>query len=501
MTLRGSSSARAPGIPPRRSRLHHRLPLFTVSRERIDRLNSRLTPRSLRYLVRGLVIAAVVTLGACPSSVTDSGLTLTVSPSSATLFVDDSSRFTARLADEQGTPVPAPLAWSVDNQAVASVDSTGLVHARGEGTTTVRVTARGELAAATIAVSADNGTLTISPTGANLLVDATQQFRATLTDRHGDTLSATPEWTSTNTAVATVDQAGLVRGVGAGATTIQATVGTKVATAAVTVSPRPSVGTLVGAGDIASCGSGGDEATANLLDTIPGTIFTAGDNAYENGSAADFANCYAPSWGRHKARTRPAPGNHEYFTFGATGYYGYFGSAAGDPSKGYYSYELAGWHIIALNSNLRVDPGSPQEQWLRQDLANSDVQCTLAYWHHPRFSSGVDHGDDPMMEPLWQALYDYGVDVVVSGHDHIYERFAPQTPTGVLDLANGIREFIVGTGGGSSDGIGSPRPNSEVRSGAVWGVLKLSLFADRYEWKFVPVAGKTFTDSGSGSCR
>jgi hypothetical protein len=455
----------------------------------------------MRYLVRGLVIAAVVMLGGCPSSITDARLTLTVSPSHATLFVDDSSRLIARLVDEQGTPVPAPLAWSVENPAVASVDLTGLVHARGEGTTTVRVTARGETAAATIAVSTDNGTLTVSPTGASLWVDATQQFRATLTDRNGDTLSATPQWTSNNTAVATVDQAGLVRGIGTGSTTIQATVGTQVATAAVTVGPRPSAATLVGAGDIASCGSSGDEATAKLLDAIPGTIFTAGDNAYEDGSAADYANCYAPSWGRHKSRTRPAPGNHEYLSPNGTGYYGYFGSAAGDPSEGYYSYELGGWHIIALNSNLRVDPGSPQEQWLRQDLANSDVKCTLAYWHHPRFSSGLDHGNDPMMEPLWQALYDYGADVVVSAHDHIYERFAPQTPTGALDLAKGIREFIVGTGGGSRDGTGSPRPNSEVRSGAAWGVLKLSLFTDRYEWKFVPVAGETFTDSGSGSCR
>jgi Big-like domain-containing protein/calcineurin-like phosphoesterase family protein len=492
---------RAPGIPPRRSRFHRRLPLFAVSRERISRLNSRLTPHSLRYLVRGLVIAAVVMLGACPSSITDAVLTLTVSPSNANLFVDDSSRLTARLADAQGAPVAAPLAWSVDNQAVASVNSTGLVHGRGEGTTTVRVTARGEEATATITVNADNGTLTVSPTGASLWVDATQRFVATLTDRNGDTLSATPEWESMNTDVATVDQGGVVRGVAAGSTTIQATVGTKVATAAVTVGPRPNSVTLVGAGDIASCASSGDEATATLLDAIPGTIFTAGDNAYEDGSAANYADCYAPSWGRHKSRTRPAPGNHEYFTFGAAGYYDYFGSAAGDPSKGYYSYELAGWHIIALNSNLRVDAGSPQEQWLRQDLANSDALCTLAYWHHPRFSSGVDHGDDPMMEPLWQALYDYGADVVVSGHDHIYERFAPQTPTGALDLAKGIREFIVGTGGGSRDGTGSPRPNSEVRSGSAWGVLKLTLFADRYEWKFVPVAGKTFTDSGSGSCR
>jgi hypothetical protein len=448
-----------------------------------------------------VAIAAVILLGACPRSITDPGYALSVSPATATLFVNDTTQFTARIVDQSGTPAPGPFTWSIDNPSVAQVDAAGRVWGVGAGSATLQVAAHGETATASLSVGVDTGqALTMSPTGASLFIDGTQRFTATLTDRHGDTLPVSPEWETANSAVARVDASGLVTGVSAGSTTIRAKARGRVAEGGVTVTPRPTAAVLVGAGDIASCTSSGDEATALLLDAIPGTVFAAGDLAYENGSADDFANCYVPSWGRHKSRTRPVPGNHEYFTFGATGYYGYFGSAAGDPTKGYYSYELAGWHIIALNSNLRVDPGSPQEQWLRQDLANSHVQCTLAYWHHPRFSSGVDHGDDPMMQPLWQALYDYGADVVISGHDHIYERFAPQTPTGALDLAKGIREFIVGTGGGSRDATGSPRPNSEVRSGSAWGVLKLSLFADRYEWRFVPVAGKTFTDTGSGSC-
>ncbi len=260
---------------------------------------------------------------------------------------------------------------------------------------------------------------------------------------------------------------------------------------------------LVGAGDIASCSGAGDEATANLLDGIAGTVYTLGDNVYDNGTATEFANCYEPSWGRHKARTRPAPGNHDYNTAGASGYYGYFGAAAGDPSKGYYSYDLGAWHVVVLNSNCATvggcGAGSPQEQWLRQDLAASAASCTLAYWHHPRFSSGK-HGGNAATEPFWQALYDHNADVVLSSHDHSYERFAPQTPTGAADPARGIRQFVVGTGGRSHYSFGTIRANSEVRHSGTFGVLKLTLHASGYEWRFVPEAGKTFTDSGSGAC-
>ncbi len=259
---------------------------------------------------------------------------------------------------------------------------------------------------------------------------------------------------------------------------------------------------LVGTGDIASCGSNGDEATAALLDRIPGTVFTAGDNAYDDGTAVEFARCYEPSWGRHKARTRPAPGNHDYETAGAAGYFGYYGLNAGPPGRGYYSYDLGDWHIVSLNSNISMNAGSQQEVWLRADLATSSKQCTLAYWHHPRFSSGVMYGNHPSTQPLWQALYEAGAEVIISGHEHNYERFAPQTPRGAADPAKGIRQFVVGTGGESLyDDQHTPEPNSEVFEGTTYGVLKLTLGPDAYSWEFVPIAGKSFRDSGSGSCR
>jgi hypothetical protein len=257
---------------------------------------------------------------------------------------------------------------------------------------------------------------------------------------------------------------------------------------------------LVGAGDIAPCSSEGDEATANLLDGIPGTVFTTGDNAYPDGAASEFANCYNPSWGRHKERTYPSPGNHDYHTPDAAGYFDYFGSAAGEAGKGYYSYDLGTWHIIVLNSNIPVDAGSPQEQWLRTDLAAHPAACTLAYWHNPRFSSGTVHGSSPAMQLLWQALYDFGGDVILAGHEHNYERFAPQDPSGVADPTRGIREFVIGSGGRSHYSFGSPIANSEVRNGDTYGVLKLTLHPTSYSWEFIPEAGHTFTDSGNAPC-
>ncbi len=256
---------------------------------------------------------------------------------------------------------------------------------------------------------------------------------------------------------------------------------------------------LVAAGDIADCTWDGDEKTAAVLDNIAGTVLTLGDTVYSDGTAAEFANCYDPSWGRHKARTRPVPGNHDYNTAGATGYYGYFGALAGDPAKGYYSYDVSGWHIIALNSEISITAGSIEEQWLRADLAAHPTACTLAYWHRPRFSSGTTHGSSTTLAPLWQALYQYGADIVLSGHEHQYERFAKQNPSGVADPL-GIREFVVGTGGFLYGTFTTPIPNSEVRNGETNGVLKLTLHPTGYDWEFVPVAGQTFTDSGSDTC-
>jgi hypothetical protein len=262
--------------------------------------------------------------------------------------------------------------------------------------------------------------------------------------------------------------------------------------------------TLVGAGDIADCNVPGDNATAELLDKIPGTVFTTGDNAYEAGSATQYANCYGPTWGRHKARTRPAPGNHDYGTAGAAEYYRYFGAAAGDPAKGYYSYDLAGgaWHAVVINSNcstVSCAAGSAQERWLRADLAASRAPCTVAYWHHPRFSSGT-HGSSAALAPIWQALYDHGADLVLAGHDHTYERFAPQRPDGTPEPAFGIRSFVVGTGGRSHYAFRTPLPNSERRDNTSFGVLRFTLRSGGYDWAFVPIAGNQFTDAGSGSC-
>jgi acid phosphatase type 7 len=260
---------------------------------------------------------------------------------------------------------------------------------------------------------------------------------------------------------------------------------------------------LVAAGDVASCSSSGDEATARLLDTIPGTVALLGDSAYPDGSTSDFRRCYEPSWGRHRSRTRPAVGNHEYQTAGAAGYFDYFGPAAGDRRRGYYSYELGSWHVVVLNSNCAVAScarSSAQERWLRADLRAARRACTLAYWHHPLFTSGGPHQPYTAVRPLFRVLYANGADVVLAGHNHNYERFAPQDPSGRRDDARGIRTFVVGTGGASHYTFGPVAPHSETRSSDTFGVLRLTLAEGTYDWHFVPVAGATFTDRGTGTC-
>ena len=256
---------------------------------------------------------------------------------------------------------------------------------------------------------------------------------------------------------------------------------------------------LIAVGDIASCASQGDEATAALVDGIQGTIIIAGDIAYESATAEEFADCYDPSWGRHRSRTRPAPGNHEYATPNAAPYYAYFGVSAGPPGLGYYSFDLGAWHIVSLNSNVDAGAGSAQEKWLRADLAANTAHCTLAYWHHPVFSSGL-HGDIAIMKDILHALYEFNADVVITGHDHDYERFAPQTVDAVADPARGIREFVVGTGGRSLTPILLAEPNSERRYFGGYGVLRFELDSQGYTWEFVPVAAGVSVDSGSGLC-
>lgn len=269
------------------------------------------------------------------------------------------------------------------------------------------------------------------------------------------------------------------------------------------IAPQPDTVVLVGAGDIADCKTiTGAEATARLLDSIPGTVFTLGDHAYPDGTARQFADCYDPTWGRHRARTRPAAGNHDYHTPGAASYFAYFGAVAGEPGKGYYSYDLGAWHVVVLNSNcdeVGCEAGSVQERWLRADLSAHRTACSVAYWHRPRFSSGR-HGGGLEMAALWQALYEAGVELAISGHDHDYERFAPQDAAGNLDREHGMRQLVAGTGGKKTRRPSETEPNSEVRATGVFGVLKLTLSPGRYAWEFVPIPGETFKDSGTGTC-
>ncbi|PTL77097.1 metallophosphoesterase [Vitiosangium sp. GDMCC 1.1324] len=262
--------------------------------------------------------------------------------------------------------------------------------------------------------------------------------------------------------------------------------------------PTTSQQVMVGAGDIASCESDRDEATAAMLDGIDGTVFTLGDNAYPDGSAEDFERCYAPSWGRHKQRTHPTPGNHEYHSARARPYFEYFGAAAGEPGKGYYSYDLGGWHVVALNSELSKRGLAEQERWLREDLKAHPARCTLAYMHRPLFSSGLGR-DNAVVKGIWEALYEAGADVVLAGHDHFYERFAPQTPEGVADAERGLREFVVGTGGKELYVFGPTLANSEVRLAGTFGLMKLTLEDGAYSWEFIQVGGDV-RDQGRGAC-
>ncbi len=275
-------------------------------------------------------------------------------------------------------------------------------------------------------------------------------------------------------------------------------------------SPTPSPAVLIGAGDIAFCGDEpehqGDEKTAALVKTLlasePGaTVFTTGDTVYGDGTMAELKNCFDPSWGQFKDRIRPAPGNHDYQVDQGGPYYTYFGAAAGEPGVGYYSYDLGDWHIVALNSNcndIACGDDSRQVAWLQQDLQTSNKRCTLMYWHHPRFSSGKAGGSSSV-NSFWRTAYEMGVDVVVNGHDHDYERFAPMNAKGEAD-PNGVREFVVGTGGAVLRDWGTVKLNSEVRYDHEYGVIMFHLYPDRYEWQFVPVNDSALTDSGSGVC-
>jgi hypothetical protein len=264
---------------------------------------------------------------------------------------------------------------------------------------------------------------------------------------------------------------------------------------------------LLAAGDIAECDAQGDEATERLLDRYPkATIAALGDLAYPHGRDKDFADCFAPSWGRFKDRIWPTTGNHDHSTKDARGYADYFGSRGGPFDRYYYSYELGGWHVAVLDSDCwRIGgcgPGDPQAAWLRADLRRHAGRCTLAYWHRPPFSSGRygDLQNTDRVRPLWRVAVEGGVDVVLTGHEHSYERFVPMDRDGRRD-DHGTRLFVVGTGGGNLRQYHRPPlPTTVIRNGDTWGLLRLTLRADGYDWKFLPVAGRRFTDAGSGSC-
>lgn len=264
------------------------------------------------------------------------------------------------------------------------------------------------------------------------------------------------------------------------------------------------VAVLVGAGDIAECSRGADVETADLVESIGGIVFTLGDNAYEDGTLAEFEDCYGPTWGRPhiKSRTMPVVGNHEYHTRGAEGYFQYFGAAAGDPDEGWYAYDAGTWRIYVLNSNCEevggCEAGSAQWRWLRDDLAANPRACVAALWHHARFSSGK-HGNHEFMADVWRILQDAGAELVLAGHDHSYERFGPQDASGSAD-ERGIVELVVGTGGRDPYGFGEPLANSIVRESPVFGVMRLELRPDGYSFEFLAVPGDDFTDRGSATC-
>jgi hypothetical protein len=244
-------------------------------------------------------------------------------------------------------------------------------------------------------------------------------------------------------------------------------------------------------------------ATARAIAAVsPAAVLALGDNQYNAATLAGFRLSYGPTWGRFNPIVYPVPGNHEYVTPGATGYFGYYGPRAGARGVGYYSFDIGAWHLIALNSNcerVACGPASAQLRWLRADLAAHPNVCTLAFFHHPLFSSGHGFGDEPV-RPFWQALYAGGADVVLNGHSHNYERFAPQTPAGAPDPVHGVREFVVGTGGENLQGFIRAMAQSQVRTATTYGVLVMTLRPTSYDWRFVPAAGAPFTDAGSGAC-
>jgi acid phosphatase type 7 len=385
-------------------------------------------------------------------------------------------------------PQPGLIVASVPRvpaDTFTSVDVTELV--TGEGVVSLAVTAADRLRLA----SRESGAL-----APQLIVEATSSSSTSSSSSSSSSTSTSTTRAPTSSSTSSTTTTTL------GQTT------TSLGPTTTTPAPVPvgSDPTIAAAGDIACDSSTAGATTCHQAATaglLTAGNFTAvlglGDHQYPSGALADFNAYYDPTWGQVKTKTYPAPGNHEYQTSGAAGYFTYFGDRAGPAGRGYYSFNVGSWHLISLNSEVSTAAGSAQETWLKADLAANSQRCTLAYWHKPLFSSGP-HGNNPSGKPLWDALYAAGAEVVLAGHDHDYERFAPQTPSGSADATRGIREFVVGTGGKEHYSISSTQPNSQVHNTDTFGVLRLTLHPDGYDWKFLPEAGKTFTDSGTGSC-
>lgn len=394
---------------------------------------------------------------------------------------------------------------------LSAFDATGLETHRGEKTldivpgTNLGVSIILAPIAGQQPIQATLGTVTVTITNppASIAEGETAQLVATVTGPEGP-ITVEPGaigWATANPATLTVHPTtGVAKGKAWGQARVVATYAGVAAVAAITVDP-----VILAAGDIAECGPTHDDSTAALLDTLPGLILALGDQAYPDATPADYLNCYEPTWGRHKSRTRPVPGNHEYRKItghlpGPAGYFNYFGAAAGDSGKGWYSLDLGSWHIIALNSEAFFNPGQ-QVNWLKADLLATSKPCVLAYFHHPRFNSGADHGNHPRVQAFWDELYAANADVILSAHEHLYEVFAPQTPLAAPDPVRGLRQFTVGTGGGVPlDTLATQlQPNSEFALEAQWGILAVALGQNNYRWRFIATDG-TVRHSGSGTC-
>lgn len=498
-------------------------------------VNTAATGYTLAASSAGLAGTVSGTFNVSAGVVSASQSTVSVSPASL-VAGGGSSTITVTVKDGSGIPLPGvtvALSASGSNTIVqpaaltnASGVTTGSLSSTSAGVKTVTATASGvvinqkptitvtagAISASQSSVVAIPTTITVSTGSSTIQVTARDQFSnpvsgasVTIAGSGSGVTVTQPSAPTDATGVAT----GSIKASSAGTVTVSATAGGVAITqnATVTVEPPGASVVFIGAGDIADCGNDNDAATAALINAIPSVpVFALGDNAYPNGSSTDYKNCYNPTWGAFKSRTHPSAGNHEYdVSSTAAPYFSYFGSAAGTAGQGYYSFDLGSWHVIVLNSNIATDPGSPQEVWLKADLAAHPNLCTLAYWHHPLYSSvggstGTSGAVITSARPLWDDLYAAGADLVLNGHRHVYERLAPMKPDGSLDPVRGIRTIIAGMGGESGGDLTNIFPTSEVREGRTFGILKLTLSTGSYSWQFIGVPGSTFTDSGTNSC-